>query len=202
MAVQRQDLASPCDLVGNALTGRLRVRPQFQVARAIVVALAILVVDLLVWAEGAPELLRHDEAMLKNRASPAATLEIHHRTEELPIPSQDRFLAENDVTISVDPCLGDALPRILMRLTSIDKFAIGASDASACESLRPSEIASQKRMWVPFFSLAIWADNPRTGLPFTIKKTRLAIRDDGRMFRQGFHVEWSRHGLMDKTKWE
>lgn len=64
--VEQEELGSPFDLVGHTRTGRLRARPQFQVLDPVVLPIPIPMMNRLTIAQWSPEMLRHNEAVLKN----------------------------------------------------------------------------------------------------------------------------------------
>lgn len=66
VAVDFEEGDRPVDLVLDSLSGWLRGNPQFQVLRAVVVAYAVLVVDVLKLAKRAAKLLLHHMAVLGN----------------------------------------------------------------------------------------------------------------------------------------
>lgn len=63
--VQAQDFKRESNLVDYALTRRLHLRPQFEIARGVIESVSVLVMNVLAFMQRPAEQLRHDRAVLK-----------------------------------------------------------------------------------------------------------------------------------------
>ncbi len=189
MSIERQDFASPSDLVGDALTIRLRVRPQFQIARTIVVALAILMVHVLVLAEGASEFLRHHPAVLED---PPA---LHgHGIEEMFILW--RCGGDRDGHIAIahhrSPVGLEGPPP---RHSGIEGFVTQPAMAlqAAAREIWRYQKSPQGSPRIPSGRAAIGTAYLRTRTCMSVDSHDLHSGENGWMLNQRGHVEWSRH---------
>jgi hypothetical protein len=67
--VQSQYLDRECDLVYDALAGRLHLAPKFEVAQFVVEAIAVFVMDVFACVKFAAKFFGHDQAMFKSFAA-------------------------------------------------------------------------------------------------------------------------------------
>lgn len=65
-AVALNDFSRPSEQVFDALTGRLRMCPKFKVARLVIQAVAVFVMDALIWIKRSAQFLFHHKPMFHN----------------------------------------------------------------------------------------------------------------------------------------
>jgi hypothetical protein len=171
-----QDLTSPRHDIGDALTRRLESDAQFQVVQAVVVPLAVLVMNTLIGEQRAPEVFGHHPAVLKYETTGAAH-DVEHRLK----PGLDRWQSK----LHVSAAAHSTAPALASGAAHVDGNVWSTFYTTSGELLTLHPTA-KRRHRVPFLDSAREASDSQTRNLFAVHPS------DSWRFRADRWMSWQR----------